>query len=58
MKILSEQLLQNLIEQTRSHLNYVISLQDVNEDVLNQRLQQDSWSILKVDGLEIILLKV
>ena len=47
MKILSEQLLQNLIEQTRSHLNYVISLQDVNEDALNQRLQQDSWSILE-----------
>ena len=47
MKILSEQLLQNLIEQTRSHLNYVISLQDVNEDALNQRLYQDSWSILE-----------
>ncbi|HUM51198.1 MAG TPA: DinB family protein [Chitinophagales bacterium] len=47
MKNLSEQLLQNLIEQTRSHLNYAISLQDVNEDALNHRLLQDSWSILE-----------
>ncbi|MFN8284011.1 MAG: DinB family protein [Chitinophagales bacterium] len=47
MKTNSEQLLQNLIEQTRAHLNYVITLQDLSEDKLNQRINNDSWSILE-----------
>lgn len=47
MKIATEQLLQDLIEQTRSHVNYVISLQELQEDKLNQRLHNDSWSVLE-----------
>lgn len=47
MKILAEQLLQDLIEQSRSHLNYVIALQDLHEDELNERVHHDSWSTLE-----------
>ncbi len=47
MKIPTEQLIQELVTYTQAHLNYVVFLQSLPEDVLNTRLSEESWSVLE-----------
>lgn len=47
MKIKAEQLIQDLIELTREHLNYVETLKLKSEKELNKKTSSESWSALE-----------